>query len=68
MTQAGTGSSAQEIKPAPLHPEEHKHREMPCHFISLNEAGETVDSPNQVGDREKLEEAVANCLGAPFAD
>jgi len=43
-------------------PEEHKHREMPCHFILLNEAGETVDSLEQVGDRERLEEVVANWL------
>ncbi len=43
-------------------PNEHKNRETPCHYIPLNEAGETVDSLEQAGDRERLEEIVANWL------
>lgn len=43
-------------------PEKYKHEEVPCHFIPLNEAGETVNSLEQTGDQERLEKAVANWL------
>ena len=41
-------------------PDEYKSAALPCHFIALNEAGDTVHSLE--GNQEKLEEAVKNWL------
>jgi hypothetical protein len=43
-------------------PKEHKSAGLPCHFIPLNEAGDTVKSLEDKGDRGRLEEAVKNWL------
>ena len=43
-------------------PEEQKQCELPCHYIPLNKEGETVDSLEQIGDRERLQEVVASWL------
>ena len=43
-------------------PDEYKNEKVPCHFIPLNEAGETVNTLQQAGDQERLEGAVANWL------
>lgn len=43
-------------------PDEYKNEKVPCHFIPLNEAGDTVNSLEQTGDQERLEKAVANWL------
>ncbi|MEW5974777.1 MAG: hypothetical protein AB1898_03110 [Acidobacteriota bacterium] len=43
-------------------PPSHKDREAPCHFIPLNEVGETVDSLEQAGDQQRLEQVVADWL------
>ena len=43
-------------------PEEHRQERLPCHFIPLNEAGETVASLEQTGDEERLQEAVKQWL------
>ncbi|MFQ5737563.1 MAG: hypothetical protein ACE5JX_00985 [Acidobacteriota bacterium] len=45
-------------------PEEHRHENAPCHFIPLNEAGETVSSLRRQADRDRLEEAVKGWLRA----
>jgi hypothetical protein len=37
---------------------------LPCHFIALNEAGDTVNSLEQKGDREHLETEVKKWLRA----
>jgi hypothetical protein len=41
-------------------PERHKNESLPCHFIPLNPAGETVRSLE--GNQERLEEAVRKWL------
>lgn len=41
-------------------PERHRNESLPCHFIPLNNAGDTVKSLE--GDRERLEEAVKEWL------
>jgi hypothetical protein len=43
-------------------PAEHRNQAMPCHFIPLNEAGETVGSFEEKGDQGKLEAAVKDWL------
>lgn len=43
-------------------PEQHKSAALPCHYIPLNAAGETVKSLEEKGDRSRLEEAVKNWL------
>jgi len=43
-------------------PEAQKSAELPCHFIPLNDAGETVKSLTDTGDRARLEEAVKSWL------
>jgi hypothetical protein len=37
-------------------------RENPCHYIPLNEKGETVASLEATGDRDKLEETLLSWL------
>ena len=43
-------------------PDEFKTKEVPCHFIPLNEGGDTVTSLEPAGDEERLEMAVADWL------
>jgi hypothetical protein len=43
-------------------PAERKTEHLPCHFIPLNEAGETVKSLEERGDRERLQDAVKEWL------
>jgi hypothetical protein len=43
-------------------PDEHKSAGLPCHFIPLNEAGDTVASLEARGERQKLETEVKNWL------
>jgi hypothetical protein len=48
-------------------PTEHQNKDLPCHFIPLNEKGDTVHSLERRGDREQLEDAVKNWLRATIA-
>lgn len=41
---------------------EHRKEWIPCHFIPLNELGETIDSLEQHDDTNKLEQAVKGWL------
>jgi hypothetical protein len=43
-------------------PEEHRKAGLPCHFIPLNDAGDTVFSLEQQGDRDRLEAEVKQWL------
>jgi hypothetical protein len=43
-------------------PDEHRAAGLPCHFIQLNDAGDTVASLEAQGDRERLETEVKNWL------
>lgn len=43
-------------------PERHRTESLPCHFIPLNVAGDTVKSLEEKGDRELLQEAVKEWL------
>ncbi len=45
-----------------LVPEEHKKKDLPCHFIPLNDAGDTVRSLEEKGDRDRLEAEVKSWL------
>jgi len=45
-------------------PDRHKSEKLPCHFIPLNEAGDTVHSLEKSGDRSRLEEEVKAWLRA----
>ncbi len=45
-------------------PADSREQKLPCHFIRLNEAGDTVHSLEQKGDREHLEEEVKKWLRA----
>ncbi len=45
-------------------PEAHKDEDIPCHFIPLNERGESITSLEDVGDREKAEKALLDWLNA----
>jgi hypothetical protein len=39
-------------------PAEHRTEGLPCHFIPLNQRGETVKSIEETGDRDRLEKEV----------
>lgn len=43
-------------------PPEHKDEDIPCHFIPLNEQGESIASLEDRGEREKAEEALLTWL------
>jgi hypothetical protein len=43
-------------------PEKYRSESLPCHFIPLNAAGDTVQSLEQRGDRTPLEDAVKEWL------
>ena len=48
-------------------PPEFRSEDVPCHFIPLNEAGETASIFEECGDQQRLEEAVKNWLRARIA-
>lgn len=43
-------------------PEDHRHEDIPCHFIPLNRNGDTVASLEGQGDRAKAEHALLGWL------
>jgi len=43
-------------------PQQHQSAALPCHYIPLNEAGDTVQSLEAKGNRAQLEEAVKGWL------
>ncbi len=43
-------------------PEEHQHDDLPCHFIRLNEQGDSIASLEDSGDREEAEQALVGWL------
>lgn len=45
-------------------PQPYRAEGLPCHFIPLNAAGDTVKSLEEKGDRDRLEEAVKEWLRA----
>lgn len=51
----------------PAVPEKHRAEALPCHFIPLNESGDTVASLERRGDRERLQEAVKAWLRVTIA-
>jgi hypothetical protein len=48
-------------------PAAHKSEALPCHFIPLNERGETVKSLEDKGDRDRLETAVKDWIRSTIA-
>ncbi len=61
-----------EVKRHPCHecmlwewvPEAHQAEDIPCHFIPLNERGESIASLDARGDREEAEKALLDWLNA----
>jgi hypothetical protein len=51
-----------------LVPTEHRAEQVPCHFIALNEAGETIDSLESEDNQHKLEETVKAWLRAKIKE
>ncbi len=47
-----------------LVPPEHRNEEYPCHFIPLNERGDTIHSLEEAGDRDKAESALLEWLNS----
>jgi len=47
---------------------EHHTAEVPCHFICLNEAGETIEAMEVEDNHAKLEEKVGNWLRARIVE
>jgi len=45
-------------------PEDHKEENIPCHFIPLNQRGESIASLEDRGDREEAEKALLDWLTA----
>jgi hypothetical protein len=43
-------------------PEDHQHDDLPCHFIPLNEQGDSIASLEDSGDREDAEKALLGWL------
>jgi len=43
-------------------PEDHQHDDLPCHFIPLNEQGDSIASLEDSGDREEAEKALLDWL------
>ena len=43
-------------------PEEHRNEEIPCHFIPLNDRGETIESLEEADNREDAEQALLRWL------
>lgn len=48
-------------------PEGHRDEKLPCHFIPLNSAGDTVQALEQGGDRERTQDEVKKWLRATIA-
>ncbi|MCL6565614.1 MAG: hypothetical protein K6U09_04240 [Acidobacteriia bacterium] len=48
-------------------PPEHRDKEEPCHYIPLNEQGDTVASLSAAGDRDRLQDAVLQWLKTTVA-
>jgi hypothetical protein len=48
-------------------PEGHKDEDIPCHFIPLNERGESIASWEDAGDREQAEKALLDWLDSTIA-
>ncbi len=47
---------------------DHRGDELPCHYIPLNEAGETVDDLELSGNQAKLERALKEWLRAKIKE
>ena len=45
-------------------PEEHKEEDIPCHFIPLNDRGQSIVSLEGAGDREEAEKALLGWLNS----
>jgi hypothetical protein len=45
-------------------PEEHRDEDIPCHFIPLNERGESIASLEEAKDREEAEKALLGWLNS----
>jgi hypothetical protein len=43
-------------------PEDRQHEDLPCHFIPLNEQGDSIASLEDAGDREEAEKALLGWL------
>jgi len=43
-------------------PEDHQHDQLPCHFIPLNERGDSIASLEDAGDRDEAEKALLGWL------
>jgi len=43
-------------------PEDRQHEDLPCHFIPLNEQGDSIASLEDSGDREEAEKALLDWL------
>jgi len=48
-------------------PENHRDEDIPCHFIPLNEHGESIASLEDVKDREEAEKALLGWLDSAIA-
>ena len=49
-------------------PDESRSEQVPCHFIPLNESGETIDHPNLADNQQKLEQALNVWLQAKIKE
>ena len=45
-------------------PKDEREESVPCHFIPLNEAGDTIDSLERRGDQQRLEQELKRWLEA----
>lgn len=43
-------------------PEGHRHEDIPCHFVPLNESGETIASLEAQGERQRAEHVLLGWL------
>lgn len=48
-------------------PEGHKDDDIPCHFIPLNESGDTIATLEDANDRDRAEQALLNWLEGTIA-
>ena len=48
-------------------PDSHKANEIPCHYIPLNEKGETIEELDRQGRREDMERALLDWIRATIA-
>lgn len=49
-------------------PDDKRSEEMPCHFIPLNESGDTVDDLDMQGNQSKMEEALKQWMRRKIAE